>query len=184
MKATELLMDEHRVIERVIGAVEVAVTRLRNGEPVEPEFFLRAADFIREFADGCHHAKEEGVLFKAMAAAGMPTEGGPIAVMLAEHDQGRAYTRGMVAAAERLKGGDREAAGEVAENAVGYAALLRQHIMKEDQILYPMADQIIPAQNQALVLEDCLAAEQAGGGHEQHARYLALADSLVAQAGS
>ena len=69
----------------------------------------------------------------------MPAEGGPIAVMLAEHDQGRAYTRGMVDAAQRLKQGDGDAAQQLVDNALGYAGLLRQHIQKEDQILFPMA---------------------------------------------
>lgn len=182
MEATEMLMEEHRVIERVIEALERAVQRLRDGEAVEPEFFLHAADFIRNFADGCHHAKEEGVLFKAMEAAGMPSEGGPIGVMLVEHDQGREHTRGMVSAAERLQQGDGAAVGQLITDAAGYAALLRQHIQKEDQILYPMADQVIPAEGHAQVLRDCRAAEESAGGDANHAHYLALADQLVAQA--
>ncbi len=182
MEATEILMDEHRVIERVIEALETAVERLRGGESVEPEFFLQAADFIRNFADGCHHAKEEGVLFKAMEASGMPAEGGPIAVMLVEHDQGRGYTAGMVEAAERLKQGDRGAVDRLIADATGYAALLRQHIQKEDQILYPMADQVIPAKQHDQVLQDCRTAEEAAGGHDRHAHYHALADRLVAPA--
>ena len=182
MEATEMLMEEHRGIERVIEALERAVQRLRGGEAVEPEFFLHAADFIRNFADGCHHAKEEGVLFKAMEAAGMPSEGGPIGVMLVEHDQGREHTRGMVSAAERLQQGDGAAVGQLITDAAGYASLLRQHIQKEDQILYPMADQVIPAEGHAQVLRDCRAAEESAGGDANHAHYLALADQLVAQA--
>lgn len=176
-------MEEHRVIERVIGALETAVARLSSGERVEAEFFLQAADFIRSFADGFHHAKEEGVLFVAMQAAGIPAEGGPIAVMLMEHDQGRAYTRSMVEAAEQMAGGDPEAATRLAEAAQGYAALLRQHILKEDQILYPMAAQVIQGESQTKLLKDCEVAEETDGGQEKRARYLALADSLVAQAG-
>jgi hypothetical protein len=77
MKATEVLMDEHRVIERVLGALEEAASRLERGVEVDASFFLEATDFIRGFADGCHHQKEEGVLFKAMTAAGMPQDQGP-----------------------------------------------------------------------------------------------------------
>jgi hemerythrin-like domain-containing protein len=81
MKATEILMDEHRVIERVLTALERAAERLEQGGKLDPGFFVDATDFIRGFADGCHHQKEEGVLFKAMTAAGMPTDQGPIAVI-------------------------------------------------------------------------------------------------------
>ena len=95
MKATEILMSEHRVIERVIVSLEVQTERLAAQEAVRPGFFLEAADFIKGFADGCHHRKEEGVLFEAMVGAGLPRQAGPIAVMLTEHEQGRAFTRGM-----------------------------------------------------------------------------------------
>ncbi len=66
-------------------------------------------------------------------------EGGPIAVMLAEHDQGRGYVKAMESANERYITGEGEAASEIAENARGYVYLLRAHIEKEDKILYPMA---------------------------------------------
>jgi hemerythrin-like domain-containing protein len=154
MQATQILMDEHRVIERVITSLEAASSDLAKGQAVRPGFYVDATDFIKGFADGCHHKKEEGVLFTAMADAGMPTQTGPIAVMLAEHEQGRAYTRGMRQAAERLQAGDVSARDDVVRNARGYAALLRQHIAKEDGVLFPMADQVIPVAAQDQVAED------------------------------
>ena len=78
-------MAEHRVIERVIQALENAAQCLEGGRDVRPGFFVDAADFIAGFADGCHHRKEEGVLFKAMIENGVPVHGGPVAVMLYEH---------------------------------------------------------------------------------------------------
>jgi hemerythrin-like domain-containing protein len=99
MEATQILMDEHRVIERVLGALEAVAARMSSGASVRAEFFLEAADFIAGFADGCHHRKEEGVLFPALEAAGIPRAGGPVGVMLAEHEEARAITRGLRAAA-------------------------------------------------------------------------------------
>jgi hemerythrin-like domain-containing protein len=176
-------MDEHRVIERVIASLETATTDLEQGGAVRPGFYLDAADFIKGFADGCHHKKEEGVLFKAMAAAGMPTQAGPIAVMLAEHEQGRAYTRGMRQAAEGLQGGDEAARAAVIRNARGYAALLRQHIAKEDGVLFPMADQVIPLAAQGRVAEDFERIEHEETGEGVHEKYLALAEALEREAG-
>ena len=170
MQATDILMQEHEVILRVIGALEIETDRLAAGQDVRPGFFLDAADFIKGFADGCHHKKEEGVLFKAMArsrfAAG---KSGPIGVMLAEHEQGRAYTRGMRDAANRLAAGDETARAEVVNNARGYAALLRQHIQKENGILFPMADQVIPVAQQAQVADD-FRARRARGDRRRGAR--------------
>ncbi|UCF39545.1 MAG: hemerythrin domain-containing protein [Gemmatimonadota bacterium] len=182
MKATTILMDEHRVIERVLGAVEVAAHRLEAGASMRPGFFIDAAEFIQGFADGCHHRKEEGVLFKVMVEHGVPTEGGPIGVMLMEHEQGRAYTRAMREAAQRLEGGDEAARAAVAQSALGYAALLRQHIAKEDNVLFPLAEQVIPTAQQAGLLEAYEQVEHEETGEGVHERYLGLAQRLEAEA--
>ena len=182
MQATDILMQEHEVILRVIGVLEIEAGRLAAGQEVRPSFFLDAADFIKGFADGCHHKKEEGVLFEAMTAAGLPAQGGPIGVMLAEHEQGRAFTRGMRDAANRLAVGDASARTEVVTNARGYAALLRQHIQKENGILFPMADQVIPVSQQAQVADDFERVEHEETGTGVHEKYLALAEALEREA--
>ena len=181
MKATEILSSEHRVIERVIASMEKASVQLNQGAPVEPEFFIDAAAFIKGFADGCHHKKEEGVLFKAMVDHGMSDEGGPVGMMLTEHEQGRAFTRGMLQAAQELKLGDTDARERIAQNALGYAALLRQHIVKEDSILFPMADQVIPLNQQDDVYEGFERVEHEETGEGVHEKYLGLAERLEKQ---
>ena len=183
MKATEILMEEHRVIERVLTSLDAAADRLDRDEPVRPGFFLDAADFVKGFADGCHHRKEEGVLFTAMVQAGLPRQAGPIAIMIAEHEQGRAYTSDMREAAMRWEAGEQAARAQVAENAHGYVALLRQHISKEDHVLFPMADQVIPAPAQGQVLEDFEHVEHEETGEGVHEKYLALAEALERETG-
>ncbi len=178
MKATEVLSAEHRVIERVIAALETGAWLLSQEGNIQPDFFIEASNFIKGFADGCHHMKEEGVLFKAMVANGMPLEGSPVAAMLHEHEMGREYTRGMRQAAERLKAGDQTARPEVIDNARHYAALLRQHISKEDQILFPMADSIIPVEQHAAVWDGFEHVEHEETGEGVHEKYLALAEEL------
>jgi hemerythrin-like domain-containing protein len=182
MKATDILMSEHRVIERVIATLEKAANKLQAGQEVRPGFFLDAADFIKGFADGCHHRKEEGVLFKALQANGMPAGQGPIAVMLSEHEQGRKFTQGMRAAAQQLQSGDPAAkpilVHSLLANVLGYAALLKQHIQKEDQVLFPMAGRIIPADQQEQVVEDFEKVEHDETGAGVHEKYLAVAEAL------
>lgn len=178
MKATQILMDEHRVIERVIVALEIAAGKLGKGENISPQFFLNASDFISGFADGCHHQKEEGVLFKTMSVHGTPENSGPIAVMLHEHEQGRQFNRQMSAAAKRLAAGGQGAVNDIVQNALGYANLLRQHIQKEDQILFPMADKVIPTPQHDQVFEDFEHIEHHETGEGVHEKYLALAEAL------
>ncbi len=178
MKATQILMEEHRVIERVLNTLEVSAAKLEQGQHVRPGFFIEATDFVKGFADGCHHMKEEGVLFKAMNAKGVPSEGGPIGVMLAEHEMGRGYTRALREAALRLQNGDLTAVDAVIENARGYAALLRQHIYKEDNILFPLADKVVPPEEHDSIFEGFEHVEHEETGEGVHEKYLALAEAL------
>ncbi|HZW04726.1 MAG TPA: hemerythrin domain-containing protein [Anaerolineaceae bacterium] len=181
MKATEILMSEHRVIERVLAALETAALALEQGAVVRPELFLTAADFIQGFADGCHHRKEEGVLFAALAANGLPQQSGPVAVMLHEHELGRTFTRQMRAAATRLAAGDESARPALVESARSYARLLGQHILKEDRVLFPLADRAIPAGEHAAVLAGFERVEHAETGAGVHEKYRTMADGLVSE---
>lgn len=178
MHATKTLMEEHRIIERVLASLELAARRLETGPPPGAEFFLRAAEFIAGFADACHHRKEEGVLFPAMEAAGVPRAGGPIGVMLAEHEEGRRITRAMRAAAERMGAGDAGARAEVRRHALDYVGLLRQHILKEDNVLFPMAGRVIQAVGQREVAEGFERIEREETGQGVHERFLGLAAAL------
>lgn len=182
MEATRILMDEHRVIERVLGALEAAAARMSEGAPVRAEFFLQATGFIAGFADGCHHRKEEGVLFPALEVAGLPRDGGPIGVMLAEHEEGRAITRGLRAAAERMTKGDATAGTEVRRKALEYASLLRQHIMKEDNVLFPMADRAIQGREQAAVTAEFARLQREETADGVQAKYRTLAEALEREA--
>jgi hemerythrin-like domain-containing protein len=182
MKATQILMDEHGVIGRVLDAIDQAAQKMEQGQPVRPGYFIDAADFIKGFADGCHHKKEEGVLFKVMAENGLSEKSGPLAVMLSEHEAGRSFTRGMRLAAEELAAGDATAGERILVNARGYTVLLRQHILKENMILFPMADRVIPLELQDRVVEDFERVEHQETGAGVHEKYLALAEQLELEA--
>ncbi|HUH98515.1 MAG TPA: hypothetical protein VLZ89_14210 [Anaerolineales bacterium] len=67
-------MSEHRLIERLINPLENAAHYPERGGEVRPGFFVEAADFIQGFADGCHHQKEEDILFRARAHRILPLE--------------------------------------------------------------------------------------------------------------
>lgn len=175
MRATEILSQEHRIIEQVLSAVDVLADQARRTRSLDGQSATQAIDFIRNFADRCHHAKEEDLLFKAMEAAGFARDSGPIAVMLHEHEQGRGWVREMVAAAEEASRGGAKAAGAIdafVEAAWSYVELLRAHIQKEDGVLYPMADRVLTAEAQAelLVGFERVEASHANGTHERYVR--------------
>ncbi len=181
MKATDILMAEHRVIEGVLDTLEQGVQKLASGSAIQPGFFLDAADFIRGYADSCHHKKEEGVLFKAMVRHGFPEDQGPIAVMLAEHEQARAFTRALSEAAQNLQQGEPSAREEVIVNALAYVSLLRQHIHKENNILFRMADNVIPQSEYAETEAGFAKVDRELIGSGVHEKYEALANALTKQ---
>ncbi len=174
-KATALLSDEHRVIERVLVAVEKLTEK-----PVftSLDSWKKALDFIRHFADQCHHLKEEKILFPALEAHGIPNDGGPIGMMLLEHEEGRSYVRAMFDALGKIEAGDPSAPPALFENAKRYTRLLREHIQKEDEILFRMADEVIPADEQKQLLKtfETHEAEEMGAG--VHEKYLTIAQEL------
>ena len=182
MQSIELLMREHRNIERVVTALERAAAHLARGGSVRPTFFVEAARFFADYADGVHHAKEEGVLFGAIIQSGMPASEGPIPVMLEEHVEARACTRALRTAGMRLEGGDPAAAKDVVSAARRYAALIRDHIAKEDEVLFPMAAQMMSPDVESAVMAGMTQLEQQETGGGKLATLLALADALATEA--
>lgn len=154
MKPTDVLKEEHKAIKLMLRVLDVVCNRLESGERVDHEDFEKILKFIRIFADRCHHGKEEDVLFPALEEVGIPREGGPIGVMLMEHDMGRSYVRAMSEAIARCKGGDVKAISNIISNARNYIALLTQHIEKEDNILFLMADNTLPEEKQNRILKE------------------------------
>jgi len=174
-KPTEILSDEHRVIERVLDALQ----RL-TAVPVNPslEQWRKALEFFRHFADQCHHFKEEKVLFPALEEHGIPREGGPIGMMLAEHEEGRGHVRSMIDAVEQVAQGNGAASTTLMDHARAYVTLLREHIQKEDDILFRMADEVIPEDEQRRILKDFENHEAEEMGAGAHEKYLGIAREL------
>ena len=143
----------------------------------------QALDFFRNFADRCHHGKEETYLFPAMEAKGFPRQGGPTGVMLSEHEQGRAHVRGMADAIDGATAGDSEAATQFVTHARGYVGLLREHIGKEDHCLFSMANQALTEDDQQRLLAAFENVEHEHMGLGTHEKFLRLADELADRLG-
>ena len=177
---TQVMSDEHQLILRMIALVERNTALMEAGKFRDWQFFLDAVDFIRNYADRFHHAKEEDVLFIELIKNGMPEKQSPIEAMQMEHDQGRSHARAIEEAAQKALDGEIGQAAIIIENAKGYAALLRGHIEKEDTILYPLAERVLPEEVRARMLDAYTRAAQRTPELEK--KYIRLVESYEQQA--
>ena len=178
--ATDVLRHEHDAIVRMLDVSAVVAARLAAGAQVEPEILAQLLEFFRLFADRCHHGKEEELLFPLLERKGLLRAGGPIGVMLDEHTQGRAQMERMTAAAEAYRNGDANAGQRWASAMNRYAALLRQHIDKENHILFELADRLMTPAEQAEMVAAFERSEIEKMGAGTHERLHALMDQLSA----
>jgi hemerythrin-like domain-containing protein len=172
-------MEEHELILQALDALQKRLDAMQDPTASDRAYLEKAVEFLRGFADQCHHGKEETLLFTRMGERGFPTQGGPIAVMLSEHQAGRAFIRGIAEAAAGI-GTDPKAGEGIRTHGYGYIALLRNHIAKENQVLFPMADRALSAEDQQ-DLQDAFErfeAEETGAG--VHQRMLGLLAELKA----
>ncbi len=141
---TQALIDDHRLIDRILVCLEKAANRLEKNEDIRPGFFIDVANFNKGFIENFHQKIEEGILFEAMVKYGLPKQDSSLTIVILEHEQSRLYARRMRAAAERWQSGNKTARREIIRNALGYVSLLRQHLQDEDNKVYPKANKIIP----------------------------------------
>ncbi len=152
-RAIEILMNEHRTIEKVLTSLETYAEEVQGGAALDRVRAAEFGDFFARFADACHHRKEEDLLFRKMIACGFPADSGPIAVMLYEHTVGRGHV-GTLKAIGGASGAATAADVETfASTALAYGPFLKAHIQKEDGILYPLALRVIPPAELAVLVE-------------------------------
>ncbi len=181
MEATRCLRDEHEVILKVLDCFEIALGQAAESGRATREQFDPFVEFFQGFADKCHHCKEEDRLFPNMEKQGVPREGGPIGVMIHEHRQGRIHVRTIAEYLDAADGGDTGAWRMVMEHGQQFLDLLRNHIHKEDGVLFSMADQLIRGDDLTALNNAYSEAESAPAYCETLNRCRAVADQLVNQ---
>jgi hemerythrin-like domain-containing protein len=172
--ASEDLVKEHDGILTALDILESMVSRLKRNQVVEEEHLKEIVNFLKVFADKCHHGKEEGLLFPAMEKYGIPRENGPVGQMLREHVEGRQYISDMTEALQAA-GINRD---DFMAAALNYIGLLRNHIEKENSILFPLGDNRIPIDIQKDLLISFENFEKEVMGEGVHERFHALLDNF------
>jgi hemerythrin-like domain-containing protein len=163
-KASRDLMNEHRAILVTLDIIEKMYERIRDNIETESDDIKEIIDFLKVFADKCHHGKEEDYLFPAYEKAGIERENGPIGIALEQHRMGREFIRQMEKSVENRK--IRKEA--FVKAASGYVDLLRMHIEKEDTLMFPYGDARLTDAIQKQLLRDFENLEQNVIGEGKH----------------
>ncbi len=172
-KAINDLLNEHHAILSALQILAAMTGRLREDRAVDENDMRDFISFLKEFADKCHHGKEEGLLFPALVTAGVPDQGGPIGVMLSEHAQGRALIQQMEAAIAGAV--DRT---QFTRSAEAYASLLQDHIHKENTFLFPTAEQMLTEAQLAQIYDAFEEHEEKVIGQGRHEALHAMLNNL------
>jgi len=167
---TEILSEEHQNILKIIDALTKECNALESGSSLDKLFFEKAIDFIKNYADKFHHAKEENILFVELCKDTVQMHCNPVEQMLYEHDLGRNFVKGIE---DGLKDSNKE---KIITNARGYAELLKDHIFKEDNILYPMANDALNKKTQQKMLKEFRQIETKRGKDKE--KYLAFVKGI------
>lgn len=174
---TDQLRDEHELVLMVVDAMEREVEDIERTGRVHTDRVEMMVDFTRNFTDGCHHHKEEEVLFPTLEERSSAA-GGPVSIMLSEHMAGR---EAIAAIARALPRADEDPAARVTvlENLRLYAYLLRLHIQKENTVLFPLAEDTLNDQEQEMMAAEFARVEELETGAGVHERYHRMAHDLA-----
>ena len=153
MKTVDLMIEEHRLIERMLRVLEDSAGILERGGMVPPAMLAGMLEFIQEYADAGHHAKEEDIFFPALAAHGVTPESTAIGAFQAQHESGRLLVREMLVALPAAGLGERAACQAFAASAQEYVALLREHIRLENHHFADYAEEYLSLEEDAALRE-------------------------------
>lgn len=175
MTAIDLMVSEHNNIKSMLSVMRSMCIKVLNNDAIDYKDFYTAIDFVRNYADKHHHAKEENILFKKMGEElGERIAKGPVAGMLVEHDLGRLYMSNLEAALEKLNKGDKDARVDIIANAVSYTDLLNRHIEKEDTTIYKFAERALSKSAMEDIEEKCNNVETIATEKEIQQKYIDL----------
>ena len=147
----DFLVAEHEMIERAMAVLRSNLEKIDEAIKT-PLQMQRAIDFLLEFGDKVHNTKEEKFLFPLMEQKGLPVQGGPIGVMLMEHDAERKLLQRMMAELPNLSEDTTVARQKFAAEGFEYLTIRAEHIWKENDVLYAMGRKVFSDEDNAFLL--------------------------------
>ncbi|MDD5218646.1 MAG: hemerythrin domain-containing protein [Candidatus Omnitrophica bacterium] len=176
-KPTDILEEEHKIIQKVVAAMAVGVEVLETGKDVKADTVRNIVEFMRTFGDKCHHGKEEVYLFPLLGHRGVPMHGCPLAVLIHEHEMGRVLVKELASAGEAYGKKATSAKAALIQSLKGLIKLYPDHIWKENYLLFPMTNKVLSEEDQKDLYEKFEEVERSIG-EDTHERFEKMAEKL------
>jgi len=171
------LVYEHELIERAMAVLKQNLDKLES-KTYDPTQLIRALDFLLEFGDKVHNKKEEDHLFPLMQERGIPVEGGPLGVMLAEHEAERQLLSRLMTEVPKLADFPPGEVERFKQEGLEYLRIRAEHIWKENDVLYNMGRQVLSADDGTALLDSFNAIDEAAYGKTAKENYLSMVVEL------
>ncbi len=177
-KPTDILEEEHHVIQKVVAVMVALLARLEEGKDVKGETINHVVEFMRTFGDKCHHGKEENYLFPLLGKKGVPMTGCPIAILVHEHEKGRSLVKQLSESGAAYAKSGETAKSVLIKSLQGLVELYPNHIWKEEYLLFPMTNKVLNDKDQK-ELSDQFEAVEKEIGRDVHKRFEKIAEELA-----
>jgi hemerythrin-like domain-containing protein len=152
MRVRRILSDEQDLVTRFLAVLGRGLIAAGRGKNARPGFFIFASNFIRDYLEAEYFKKEE-VLLRALEDAGFPADEGPVGSMRLEHAKSSEISTILFDAAKAWQAGDEAGRAEVVWATSEYTGLLRHHLERLANLIYPLLEQTVTAQDEEKIAE-------------------------------
>jgi len=148
MKPTEELMYEHKAIKLMLSIMSKISKSINNKDVFYTNDVEKIVDFLFIYADKCHRTKEEKAFYPALLSTKIQLENDPVSLMINEHTIGKGYLKEIMCCVENCKIGSTFSCGRIADCMKNYVDLIQNHIQKEEEIYFRLANQTLSQETQ------------------------------------
>ncbi|MFW9935915.1 MAG: hemerythrin domain-containing protein [Candidatus Thorarchaeota archaeon] len=184
MYPIDILLDEHKLIDRVFVIIEKVRDKLKDKEEIPAPVFWNLVEFIRGYADVIHHSKEEDILFDTLREHDTDLSkevDRNIAVLIEEHIEALDLANEMHKAIREYHRGAPEGRDKILKSVDEYLKIMKPHFKMEEDDVFPSLVKVLSQEEKDKMKADFDRFDEILGGKEVHERYHQIVEELEQQ---
>lgn len=181
MYPIDILLDEHKLVERVFSIIEKVRDKLEDEKEVPATVFWKIVEFVRGYADVIHHSKEEDILFEQMREhdTDLPDDvQDDIAVLIEEHITALDLANEMHKGIRAYHRGTPEARTNILKSVKEYLEIMQPHFQREEDEVFPAMVDVLSQGEKEKMKKDFERFDKILGGKDVHRRYKEMVEEL------